>query len=225
MGREVYPALSGAQTAWRQLETLSNNLANVGTTGFRGQRLAFETTGGGGTASAYAAVAAVEAEASDGALITDANPTHVALRGPGMFALDDGSFTRDGSFRLTTDGQLVTQGGTAVLGEAGPIKIDPKESFSIGADGTVRGSTSGDVGKLRIVQLTNPTPLGGSRWGGTATPMTDAQVLQGALEGSNVDPMRGMAELIEAQRFFEAQQKVMQTSDEMQERLNRTGGS
>lgn len=225
MGREVYSALSGAQTAWRQLETVSNNLANVSTSGYRAQRVSFATTGTGGLGNAYAIVSGVGVDETDGALINDASPSHLALRGPGMFVLGDGSYTRDGSFRVDGEGQIVTQDGTPVLGDAGPIQVDPKETFTVGLDGTVTGSSSGAVGKLKLVQLSQPQPLGGNRWSGTAAATEGTTVIQGALEGSNVDPMRGMAEMMEATRFFEAQQKVMQTSDEMQQRLNRTGGS
>jgi flagellar basal-body rod protein FlgF len=81
------------------------------------------------------------------------------------------------------------------------------------------------VGRLRLSTITSPAPLGGSRWSGKGEPATGASVVQGALEGSNADPLHGMASLIEASHFFESQQKVMQTSDEMRGRLNQIGGA
>lgn len=226
MSRDLYASLSGATSAWRQLETVSNNLANADTVGFRAARVSFALTGpanGDPEGAVYASVGGVTYTKDDGALAQDDVPTHVALRGDGFFSLEDGTATRAGAFRLDAQGKLVTPDGVAVMGEGGPIQVDPKEPFTIGSDGTVR-STSGDVGKLAIVTLSNPTPLGGTRWSGSPTPVTTPTVVQGALEGSNADPMTGMAELIEASRFFEAQQKVIQTSDEMQARLNRAGG-
>lgn len=224
MSRDVYASLSGAATAWRQLETLSNNLANADTNGFRASRVSFALTGDQGLGAVYASVGATTFVDEDGALQQDNVATHLALRGQGFFALQDGTATRAGAFRLDEEGKLVTQDGVAVLGDGGPLQLDPKETFTVGTDGTVTGSRSGEVGKLSIVNLSNPTPLGGTRWSGTATPVATPTIVQGALEGSNVDPMQGMAELIEASRFFEAQQKVLSTSDEMQARLNRAGG-
>src|SRR6185369_8519442 len=105
---------------------------------------------------------------------------------------------RDGTFRLDNDGHLVTQDGVAVSGDSGPIQLDPRESFTVGSDGTVTGSTSGEVAKIPLFRLSDPKPLGGSRWGGTASAADGATLVQGATEGSNADPMRGMVELMES---------------------------
>jgi flagellar basal body rod protein FlgG len=104
------------------------------------------------------------------------------------------------------------------------VQLDPRERFTVSADGLVTGETSGEVGRLKIVQLTNGVPMGGGRWSGTQTPIEGFSIVQGAREGSNVDAMRSMVELIEASRYFDAQEKVMKTSDEMQGRLNQIKG-
>lgn len=220
MRSDIYTALSGAQSAWRQVEVVSNNLANSATTGFREERVSFEEV------SRHARVAGVRPDMSDGELKIDADPTHLAIRGDAFFALDDGSYTRDGAFRLDVDGALVTRDGTAVLGESGAIKLEPGEGFTVTAEGSVVGTSSGQVGRLQLVRLADPAPLGNNRWSGTGTSVTEGvSVVQGALEGSNADPVRGMVELLEASRYFEVQQKAMTTSDEMRSRLNRIGGS
>jgi flagellar basal-body rod protein FlgG len=83
-----------------------------------------------------------------------------------------------------------------------------------------------EVGKLLVVSLGNPNPLGGSRWAGEPGEAPEGtSMVQGAVEGSNADTMRGMIEMIEASRFFEAQQKAIQTSDDTRARLNRIGGN
>lgn len=220
MKTDLYSALSGAQSAWRQLEVISNNLANVGTTGFREERVSFEKTAN------LARVATIRPNTEDGALIVDGDPAHVAIRGDAFFVLEDGTYTRDGGFRIDGTGQLVTGDGTAVSGDGGSLKIEPGETVSIAADGTVTGSKSGALGRFQLVQLAGATPLGGNRWSGTPSAADPGvTVVQGALEGSNADPMRGMVELMEAARFFESQQKAMQTADEMRQRLNRIGGA
>jgi flagellar basal body rod protein FlgG len=156
----------------------------------------------------------------------DGVATHLALRGNAFFALEDGTYTRDGSFQMDADGRLVTRDGVAVLAEGAPVQADPTEQLSVGSDGTVTGSRSGSLGRLDAVALTNPQPLGGNRWGGNAGETPEGiSFVQGALEGSNVDTMRGMVEMMEASRFFEAQQKAMQASDEIRSRLNRIGGN
>ncbi|MFN7142302.1 MAG: flagellar hook-basal body protein [Myxococcota bacterium] len=218
MSQDLYAAWAGASAAWRQLEVVSGNVANANTPGYREQRVRFESTletagrvragaGGHGT--------------TDGALVPDGVPTHLALRGDGFFALADGTFTRDGAFRLDEAGTLVTTSGVPVLGESGPVRLAPGETLAVAGDGAVSGSVSGDLGKLRLVRLLGGAPVGGNRWTAAGTDDADATVVQGAREGSNVDPMRCLVDLVQASRAFEAQQKVMQASDEARARLNR----
>lgn len=222
MSADLYVAFAGASSAWRHVDAVANNMANSSTPGFRSARVSFGSVGAEGS---FPTASGSGFETADGALRVDGVPTHLALRGDAMFVLEDGSYTRDGNLHVDPAGQLVTHEGVAVLGESGPIRVDPRESFVVAADGSVRGSLSGELGRLSLVRLTGATPLGGSRWGGTAEAATGAEVVQGAIEESNVDPMRCMAELIEAQRHFEAQEKLMRASDEMTSRLNRIGGS
>lgn len=229
MSRDLYAAFSGASAAWRQLEVLSNNIANANTAGFREGRVSFSLAAGDPSSPIGAAFAQADGmgySKEDGALIQDGVSTHLALRGNGFFALEDGSYTRDGAFRVDADGTLVSADGTAVVTDTGPVRLDPGESLSVSADGVVTGSRNGEIGRLRIVSLAGEAPAGGNRWTGTPTPVADGAitVIQGAREGSNADPLRGMVELIEASKFFEAQQKAMQASDEMRQRLNRLQG-
>lgn len=217
--RDLYTSFTGASAAWRQLEMIANNVANANTQGFREGREHFELVGMTSVKSSGTTY-----NLSDGPLVTDGVATHLALRGDGFFALEDGTATRDGGFRLDTEGQLVTTDGTPVLTEGGPIQLDPGEYMTVSPDGLVTGSLSGEIGRLKIVALAGATPLGSGRWSGTATPVEGVMVVQGAREGSNVDAMRAMVDLIEASRFFDAQEKVMQTSDEMQARLNQVKG-
>lgn len=218
MSVDLYAAYTGARAAWRNLEVVSGNVANAATPGFREQRVRFEDTLGAVQASAGGWTK------TDGALVQDGVDTHLALRGEGYFALGDGTYTRDGAFSVDVEGRLVTASGTPVLGEGGPIALEPGERMTVAADGTVMGSASGELGKLRLVRLQDGTPVGGNRWTATATTPATATVVQGAREGSNVDPMRSMVELVEASRAFEAQQKVMQSSDEAWSRLNQMRG-
>jgi flagellar basal body rod protein FlgG len=225
MSHDLYASWSGAQAAWRQLEIVSGNIANASTPGYREQRATFELAGSEGPlGDASTRLQGIGYSKADGELVEDGVATHLALRGDGFFALADGTYTRDGGFQLDPDGRLVTSHGTPVLTDAGPVQLQPGEAMSIDTDGTVRGAQSGELGKLSIVQLQGGQPVGGNLWSGTSGGTSAATVVQGAREGSNADPMRGMVDLIEASRFFEAQQKAMQTSDDMRERLDRMQG-
>jgi flagellar basal body rod protein FlgG len=133
--------------------------------------------------------------------------------------------TRDGNFRRDSQGQLVTSDGHALMGESGPIQLPEGETFEVAGDGRVMGSVSGEIDRLKLVDAPNATQRGASLWDpGDVTRAATPEVIQGALEGSNVDPVGLMVELVEAHRHFEAQQRVMQASDEMDARLNRSGG-
>jgi flagellar basal body rod protein FlgG len=111
------------------------------------------------------------------------------------------------------------------MGESGPIEIPIEEEFRVVNDGTVFGSESGELGQIQIVNVTDVKPVGSSLWQ-ALSPMeeSEATVMQGALEGSNVNPLRAMVELIEASRMFEAYQKAMQSSDELDQKLIQMGG-
>lgn len=229
MSREIYAGLAGATATWVQMDVAANNLANASTTGYRAGRVAFRLDGSnpGTLGQSYAGATEVALRLEDGALQPDGDPLHVALSGRGFFVVDDpggATLTRDGRFTLDVDGRLTTLDGAAVLGEGGPIQLAPGETLRITEDGRVFGSVGGELDRLRLVDAV-VEPAGGNRLrpvGG----MSEARptVHQGALEGSNVDAMRVMVELMEAGRHFEAYDKAMRASDEADARLNRLGG-
>lgn len=229
MSGDVYAALSGATACWAQLEVTANNAANVSTTGYKAVRLTFSLAGPDEEhGQVYAQATPVRPDMSDGAIVRDDDPTHLALQGQGFFQVQgpDGQtlLTRDGRFHLDADGQLVNSSGMLVLGQGGPVTVPPGEGLHITSEGRVFGSTSGELDQLSVV-VGEVLPYGENLWQPTG-PMgsSEAEVLQGALEGSNVDPMKAMVELMEASRYFQAYQKAMQTSDEADERMNRSGG-
>ncbi len=228
MGQDLYSALSGAYTSMRRLDTVATNLANASTTGYKSQRLTIEGTGGDG---AYARIAEGLYDHSDGAVERTDHPTDVALQGQGWIAVDHGDgmlLTRDGRLRTSPDGLLTAPGGRPVLGQNGTIQVPPGETVRIDTDGTVVASQSGAIDRIRLV-VADAEPLGGNLWE-PAGPIFEAEegevhLVPGALEGSNVDPMRAMVELVEASRTFEVFQKAMQASDESDARLNEMGRS
>ncbi len=224
----VYSGLSASHAAARQLDVVSNNVANLSTPGFRAGRVAFQAEVEGQYQKAQSALAVVTPVASDGPLIDSGRATDMALRGDGWFSVEgaDGEvqLTRDGRFRVDESGLLVADDGAALLGTQGPIQLAVGEQVRVDGEGRVFGSLSGEIDQLQL--LVGPaTHLGGNRWTGTGElePATPT-VVQGSYEGSNVDPAQAMTELVEATRYFEAYQKAMQASDELTARLNQTGG-
>ena len=231
MSRELYASLSGATSAWRRLENLSHNVSNASTTGFKEFQLTVEAdgTGDGVLSKIYATVVGEGPAMHDGPLEYDGNPHHLALRGEGFFAVQTPEgvrMTRSGEFTPNAEGYLVTPEGYPLLGSGGQIQIPENETLTIGAEGRLIGSKTGELDTLRIVTGSDPTSLGGALWdpGKTMTEIEPREIIQGALESSNVDPLAAMVELVEATRFFEIQQRAMKASDDLDTRLNRLGG-
>ena len=130
---------------------------------------------------------------------------------------------RNGNFTINSEGQLVNNRGQAVMTEAGRLEIPDRERMIIDQDGIVRTDQGGEIGRLRLVDAEIVSPMGHGQWraeDGTKPVGDDVKVLQGALEKSNVDPIRAMVELMEASRYFESYQKAMQTSDEIDAKTN-----
>ncbi|MBD3221713.1 flagellar hook-basal body complex protein [bacterium] len=160
-----------------------------------------------------------------GAIDSTGRQTDVALAGRGFFVVRDAEggefYTRDGHFHRDETGRLVTAAGLAVQGTGGPIELGAGE-FAVAEDGTV--TVDGQVkGRLRVVDFADPHRLthrgdsllvAGPDLPAEEVPREEVSVLGGHLEGSNVDPVRTLVDMIAAQRAFEVQAKVLQANDE-----------
>lgn len=170
----------------------------------------------------------------EGPLQHTTNPFDLAIQGDGFFVIQtkEGEFyTRNGSFTLNAERELVTKEGAIVMGEGGPIRITGYE-FVVRPDGTVLENVSPDpvgweapqeVGRLRIVDFENKGGL--KKRGSTlfeATPLSGPPrealgfvVHQGYLEGSNVNPITELVRMIEVQRLYELNQKMIISHDDL----------
>ncbi|MCS7048931.1 MAG: flagellar hook-basal body protein [Verrucomicrobiae bacterium] len=226
MNVSLTQAAAGMTAVARWQEVIAQNLAGAVVPGFKRVETAFSAATHPYFPNAILPVSHVVRNFSQGHLRPTGAPTDVALDGPGFFEvqLPDGqtAFTRDGEFRVDPQGQLVTKEGHIVLGDGGPIQLDPNNGapLSISADGTV--AQGGEVrGKLRVVAFAEPHRL---EWIGAGlfvardpalVPTTAATpVRQGFLESGNTSPVTEMAHLIAALRQFEAMQRVLQSQDE-----------
>ncbi len=216
-------AASMAEQVQRQDRT-ANNLANAATIGYRRGRAFTEVLREGLDAEgAPRSERRTQgwADLAPGALEATGNPLDVALEGEGFFVVagDDGAlrYTRSGRFMTGADGTLRTADGLAVQGADGPLQLPPGGPVTVAADGTIRVGEQ-EAGRLRIVTFADPGALrhlDATAFVADAAPedLDAPAVRQGFVEGSNVDPIREMTEMISHVRLYEAQQKLIQAAD------------
>ncbi len=232
MLRGLYSAASGLRYQTIRHDVLANNMANATTPGFKRSAVLAQTfeeallvrmsyssgrpLGLLGTMPRGVAAAETLTDISPGPLMHTANPLDLAIEGPGFFVVETPvgeRYTRDGSFRVSADGVLVDGRGYPVLGQAGPIRVDGGE-VTVERDGTLRVDGRA-VGRLRVVDLLDPVQVGENLFTGTERGEAGAAVVQGYLEGSNVNALEEMVNLLEAFRAYEAVAKVVQAHDEV----------
>lgn len=240
MDRMIYVAMSGAkQTAIAQ-GLNSNNLANANTTGFR-QDLAdmrsMPVYGPGAPSRVYAMAERPSVDLNNGVMQATGRDLDVAIQGQGWLAVQaaDGSeaYSRRGDLRIESGGLLVNGSGQPVLGEGGPIAIPQAESLEIGTDGTITvrgiGQNPSVLTVVDRIRLVNPDPAqlekgkdGLMRLAGGATAPADAavQLISGALEGSNVNTVDAMVNMIALARQYETQVKMMKTAGDLENSAN-----
>lgn len=230
MDRMIYLSMAGAKMNMQRQDVLSNNLANVSTTGFRAEMLATRSVpvrGDGASTRVYALETTVGYNDAAGPITFTGRTLDVAAQGNAWMSVQalDGTeaYTRFGSFTVTAEGALTTQSGLPVMGDGGPIVLPPNTDPSIAPDGTVSArnanGTSTTVGKLKLVTPESKLVRGedglfrsGDGNDLNADPL--ARVQDGALEGSNVNPIETMVSMIAAARQFETQMKMMQTAEQ-----------
>jgi flagellar basal-body rod protein FlgF len=231
MDAAMYKALSGAIAQMHKLEVASQDLANVNTSGYKGQRLAFSEVlaarlPAGARSGGFVAVGDQRTNFSQGELQGTGNPFHLAIDGEGFFVVETPRgerYTRSGGFTLSADGTVITPQGEALLGEGGPIQIAGGK-IEVGLDGSVR-SENGEVGKLRIIRFLDTrrvTKEGANLLRTDAANVEDVftpRVAQGNLEQSNVSPIDSMVSMIAIQRQFDAYERAMRLMDDATDKM------
>lgn len=224
MNKGIYIALSGAVLKQRNLDIFAQNIANANTSGYKNEKLSFKDhiipvdnkIGAEQDGRVMADLSKSVIDFSAGILSSTGNPLDLAINGEGFFALEGDKYTRNGSFMIDSEGYLATKGGIKVLGEGGPVSVQGN-SIDILSSGEiiVDGISSG---KLNIVAFSDNSALKKISDGmftaeETGTPAT-AEVNQGFLEGSNVNVIKEMVQMLAANREFESYQKMIQSFDE-----------
>lgn len=233
MDRLIYVSMSGASQTLTQQATVAHNLANVGTTGFRAQYNLFRAVpvkGEGADTRAFVVDTTVGSNFAPGPLQQTGRDLDVAVQGSGWIAVQgrDGreAYTRAGDLQVSPNGVLQTRDGHPVLGEGGPITLQPDTQVTIAKDGTIsavpsgnRPSTVVNVGRIKLVDPPAAQLQQGAdglfrlAGGGEAPAAANVTLASGALEGSNVNVVESMVTMIALARQFDLQMKMLQNAD------------
>lgn len=254
----LWVSKTGLEAQQTRLSTISNNLANVNTTGFKRDRAIFEDLvyqnirqAGGQTSQdtqlpsglmlgTGVRTVATQKMQTQGNIQQTGNKFDVAIQGRGFFQIlkpnGDIAYTRAGDFQINSSGQLVTASGYLVQPQ---ITIPPNaRSITIGNDGTVSATVPGSaasqqLGQLQLAEFVNPsglqpigenlfleTPASGAPNVGTPSQNGMGSLNQGALEGSNVNVVEELVNMIQTQRAYEMNSKAIQTADQMLQYAN-----
>jgi flagellar basal-body rod protein FlgG len=258
MIRALNTAATGMQSQETMVNTISNNIANANTNGFKSSRTEFEdllyetqkesgdktSTGSehtvGQQIGSGAAVSGIKKEMDQGSPLITSNPYDLMIQGEGFFGIigpnEEVLYTRDGSLSVNAQSELTTKKGFKIY----PGITLPADTthLNIADDGSVEAFVKGQkdpvvAGKIPLYTFSNPVglkSLGGNLYSmtsgsGSATEQVAGRgiagaIQQGALEGSNVNIMSEMTNLIKAQRTYEMNSKVMGIADQMLQTIN-----
>jgi flagellar basal-body rod protein FlgF len=232
-----YIALSRQIALQRAMQVVANNVANLGTTGFKAQSVLFEAVlerAGEPRTIAFVQDRATVQDPSPGPILETGGPLDLAIRGEGYFTVQTPAgerYGRAGQFLRGATGEIVTPDGHALLDEGGrPIVLPADEPDpAIAADGTISGRT-GVLARIRLVRFAAPERLraeGGGLLASDQPPIPGASgsLVQGALEGSNVQGVLEITRLIEITRAFEGTQRMIETHHELTRRAVERLGS
>ncbi|MCL2103216.1 MAG: flagellar hook-basal body protein [Syntrophorhabdaceae bacterium] len=231
MYKGIYIALSGSIQKQNQIDTITHNVANVSTIGFKKSRISFHEhmisrisgMADSDDGKSMTHITEIRTDYSPGAHFTTGNPLDVALVGNGFLSLEGDRYTRSGALLLDREGYLVTTTGRRVLGAAGPIQIPPDGKPLISPDGQV-SSNGVVIGALRIVDFADTTSLvalsNGEFRSADAPIASNASVAAGYLEAANVEAVKEMVEMINTVREFEIYQKAIRIFDDAASRVN-----
>jgi flagellar basal-body rod protein FlgF/flagellar basal-body rod protein FlgG len=226
MNSGYYAAFTGLVARLDALDVIANNLANLNTTGFRGEREFYSAVTANLTGVAlsplnraindFGVLGGAHLDLSQGSLQSTGNNFDLAISGSAFFAVQTSRgvrYTRNGSFRVNPAGQVVTQDGEPVLGPAGPIVLPPGEA-TIAEDGTI--AVGGAVaGQIRMVDFAPGTDLqseGNSDFvapQGAEQAATSSKIEQGMLESANLNPVQQTVTMMALQRHAELLERTL----------------
>jgi flagellar basal-body rod protein FlgF len=236
MDRMIYVSMTGAKHTLGQQAAMSHNLANANTTGYRAETSVLRAVpilGNTLATRAFVVDSSAGADFRPGTEQHTGRELDVAVQGPGWIAvqLEDGSeaYTRNGSLHISSNGILQTRNGLNIQGDGGPISIPPNTVVTMGRDGTVstvpagaganEPSISSTIGRIKLVnppeaQLTRGLDgLFRLAAGGESEADVEVTLSSGALEGSNVNVVEALVDMISLSRQFEMHMKMLKNAE------------
>ncbi|AWI86138.1 flagellar basal-body rod protein FlgF (plasmid) [Alloyangia pacifica] len=237
MDNSIYVALSRLTALERQMDVTSNNIANANSTGFKAERVLFETylqqddAALAGDGTNYVLDRGSYVDNSSGAIMPTGNALDLALSGEGWFAYQTAqgqtAFGRDGAFVLDAEGRVITASGAQVLDAGGaPMVLPPAQAstVSISNDGVISDAEGAVLGQIGVFTLPDRQSLGRSGGGmfvpqdgngGLLPDESGTQIIQGAVEMSNVQAVTEVTRLIEIQQAYQQSLNLVQSDDEL----------
>ena len=233
MDNTLLVSLSQQLAAYRSMDVIANNMANINTAGYKRESMQF--------AEYVAQVQPSEGETgmqkisfvqdkgtvmdlTQGAVTHTGSQFDLAINGPGYFTVKTAAgnrYTRDGHFTLDGNGRVVTEKGDALQGDGGDISITSDDGdIHIAQDGTITGA-KGQLGQIKLADFANPGALqkeGASLYSTDQTPTVVAapSITQGSLEDSNVQPVIEMSHMMDVLRNYQTTASLMQTQEDLQ---------
>ncbi|MEO5373328.1 MAG: flagellar basal-body rod protein FlgF [Alphaproteobacteria bacterium] len=236
MDNTAYIGLSRQTALWRQLDMVSNNIANANTPAFKNQQPMFveylvKTQNNERPFDdklSFVQDLGTFRDTRDGPMTSTGNPLDLALNGPGYLVVDTDAgpmYTRGGHLRLNEAGQMVTADGQPILSSNDqPFFFAPNETqISVARDGTVT-TENGQIGKLRVVRFEDEQQLRQVSGGLYMTEQRPEEVarpdvLQGMLEESNVKPVVEMTRMIQLQRSYESSSRLVEQESDRRRKV------
>lgn len=233
MENTIYVGLSRQLALQEHMQIVSNNIANMTTVGYRGQNMMFTeylSNPRGKVDNPKDPLSMVldygqYQVTRPGPIKNTGSPLDLALSGPGFFGVQtaDGlQYTRAGNFALNANGEIVTAAGLPVAGSGGGAIVIPRaaKEVKIAQDGTV-STDQGQVGQIMVTEFDNLQDLKPSgentyKAANGGRPATDTKVMQGMVEGSNIQPVVEMTRMIEISREYQSIQRMLQSEHDRQ---------
>ena len=235
MDRLVFSNLSAMRSSMGKQHATANNLANANTPGFRAdisEASSLWITGPGANSRAFASGEVLTFDRTPGAITQTGRPLDIAIGGDGLLAVQaengDEAYTRRGDLNIAPTGLLVTGDGHPVLGDVGPIIVDPTSDITIDQSGGVWSRPAGqpDAPPVQVDQLKLVSPAGSNVEkgldglirevnGGALPGDPEGSVISGALEGSNVSVSQALVDMIEASRTWETQLNMISSARDL----------
>lgn len=234
MENSIFVALSRQVALRTQMSVIANNVANMSTPGYRSQNMVFtefiEKPRGAGDPLSMVLDYGHYQNSSPGPIRQTGNSLDIALQGPGYIGVttpDGTMYTRAGAFQLNANGELITGAGHQVAGAGGGPIIIPEgtKEVKITEDGSVT-TEEGEIGQIMIVEFENIQELeamgnGLYKTEATAAPAANTRVMQGMLEGSNVNAILEMTRMIDVLRAYQSTQRMLQSEHDRQRNMIR----